>query len=153
MVCLQQDQVGPQIRTFRQAFTETATLPLGPLRLGTPRDGNSRAHLINSEGRAVGCAWHPKPDRVRWIPTKSDWDNVVTNLKGLCTHCFFKYSFPESWDTPSSAAAALGDQNRASRQAAEEASAAQLSIATKSASSSCSSSDDSDGSSTSRSTK
>ena len=70
------------------------TTPDFPLRVvaavkRTGNAGQSRIHLLNDEGTAVGCGWRPAASVLDYMTEQEAY--------GKCERCFKRYGFPADW--------------------------------------------------------
>ena len=54
-----------------------------------------RVHLMNTEGKAVGCGWNPRPAQVHELSYEHYMRDKANYI--LCYRCFSKETFPREW--------------------------------------------------------
>ena len=54
-----------------------------------------RVHLMNMEGKAVGCGWNPRPAQVHELSYEHYMRDKANYI--LCYRCFSKETFPREW--------------------------------------------------------
>ena len=81
----------------KDLFPATPDLPLRVVAAvkRTGYAGQSRIHLLNVEGTAVGCGWRPAASKVQELSVL----DYMTEQEayGKCERCFKRHGFPADW--------------------------------------------------------
>ena len=81
----------------KDLFPATPDLPLRVVAAvnRTGNAGQSRIHLLNVEGTAVGCGWRPAASKVQELSVL----DYMTEQEayGKCERCFKRHGFPADW--------------------------------------------------------
>ena len=81
----------------KDLFPATPDLPLRVVAAvkRTGNAGQSRIHLLNVEGTAVGCGWRPAASLVQELSVL----DYMTEQEayGKCERCFKRHGFPADW--------------------------------------------------------
>ena len=81
----------------KDLFPATPDLPLRVVAAvkRTGNAGQSRIHLLNVEGTAVGCGWRPAASKVQKLSVL----DYMTEQEayGKCERCFKRHGFPADW--------------------------------------------------------
>ena len=81
----------------KDLFPATPDLPLRVVAAvrRTGNAGQSRIHLLNVEGTAVGCGWRPAASKIQELSVL----DYMTEQEayGKCERCFKRYGFPADW--------------------------------------------------------
>ena len=90
---------------FQEIFADEVAPPVGPLVVvaSLRKTGNPpkrKLHLLDRDGRAVGCGWSPDLTKVSSM-TKDDYDSEAADLFH-CTRCFHRFRLPSDWGVQSS---------------------------------------------------
>ena len=85
---------------FQEIFADKVPPPVGPLVVvaslrKTGKRPRRKLHLLDRDGRAVGCGWSPDLTKVSSM-TKEDFDSEVADLFH-CTRCFHRFRLPSDW--------------------------------------------------------
>ena len=85
---------------FQETYADEVPPPVGPLIVvaSLRKTGNPpkrKLHLLDRDGKAVGCGWAPNLAKVSSM-TKADYDEEAADLF-QCTRCFHKFRLPTDW--------------------------------------------------------
>ena len=102
----------PRQKLFQVVPADEVLPPLGPLIVvaSLRKTGNPpkrKLHLLDREGRAVGCGWSPDLTKISGMG-KEDYENEMAELV-QCSRCFLRFTLPNEWvfDIPRDPAVAL----------------------------------------------
>ena len=102
----------PRQKLFQVVPADEVLPPVGPLIVvaSLRKTGNPpkrKLHLLDREGRAVGCGWSPDLTKISGMG-KEDNENEVGELV-QCSRCFLRFTLPNEWlfDIPRDPAVAL----------------------------------------------
>ena len=109
----------PRQRLFQVVLADEVLPPVGPLIVvaSLRKTGNPpkrKLHLLDREGRAVGCGWSPDLAKISSMG-KEDYENEVGELV-QCSRCFQRFCLPNEWlfDIPLDPAVALDSDSSVS---------------------------------------
>ena len=109
----------PRQKLFQVVPADEVLPPVGPLIVvaSLRKTGNPpkrKLHLLDREGRAVGCGWSPDLSKISSMG-KEDYENEVGELV-QCSRCFLKFTLPNEWlfDIPQDPALALDSDSSVS---------------------------------------
>ena len=71
-----------------------------------------KLHLLDRDGRAVGCGWSPDLTKVSSM-TKDDYDSEAADLFH-CTRCFHRFRLPSDWGVQDAPAQAVDSDSSVS---------------------------------------
>ena len=102
---------------FQEIFADEVAPPVGPLVVvaSLRKTGNPpkrKLHLLDRDGRAVGCGWSPDLTKVSSM-TKEDYDSEVADLFH-CTRCFHRFRLPSDWEVKDAPAEAVDSDSSVS---------------------------------------
>ena len=109
----------PRRNMFQVVPSDEVLPPVGPLIVvaSLRKTGNPpkrKLHLLDREGRAVGCGWSPDLSKISSMG-KEDYENEVGELV-QCSRCFLRFTLPNEWlfDVPQDPAVALDSDSSVS---------------------------------------
>ena len=90
----------PRRNMFQVVPSDEVLPPVGPLIVvaSLRKTGNPpkrKLHLLDREGRAVGCGWSPDLSKISSMG-KEDYENEVGELV-QCSRCFLRFTLPNEW--------------------------------------------------------
>ena len=90
----------PRRNMFQVVPSDEVLPPVGPLIVvaSLRKTGNPpkrKLHLLDREGRAVGCGWSPDLSKISSMG-KEDYENEVGELV-QCSRCFMRFTLPNEW--------------------------------------------------------
>ena len=102
---------------FQEIFADEVAPPVGPLVVvaSLRKTGNPpkrKLHLLDRDGRAVGCGWFPDLTKVSSM-TKDDYDTEAADLFH-CTRCFHRFRLPSDWGVQDAPAQAVDSDSSVS---------------------------------------
>eukprot|EP00434_Breviolum_minutum_P002202 symbB.v1.2.001939.t1/scaffold55.1/size374282/21 len=105
---------------FQEIFADEVAPPVGPLivvallrKTGNPP--KRKLHLLDRDGRAVGCGWSPDLTKVSSM-TKDDYDSEAADLLLHCSRCFHRFRLPSDWGVQDAPAHAVDSDSSVARQ-------------------------------------
>ena len=102
---------------FQEIFADEVAPPVGPLIVvaSLRKTGNPpkrKLHLLDRDGRAVGCGWSPDLTKVSSM-TKDDYDSEAAELLH-CSRCFHRFRLPSDWGVQDAPAQAVDSDSSVS---------------------------------------
>ena len=102
---------------FQEIFADEVAPPVGPLIVvaSLRKTGNPpkrKLHLLDRDGRAVGCGWSPDLTKVSSM-TKDDYDSEAADLLH-CSRCFHRFRLPSDWGVQDAPAHAVDSDSSVS---------------------------------------
>ena len=102
---------------FQEIFADEVAPPVGPLIVvaSLRKTGNPpkrKLHLLDRDGRAVGCGWSPDLTKVSSM-TKDDYDSEAADLLH-CSRCFYRFRLPSDWGVQDAPAHAVDSDSSVS---------------------------------------
>ena len=79
----------------KDLFPATSDLRVVAAVKRTGNAGQSRIHLLNVEGTAVGCGWRPAASKIQELSVLDYMTEQEAD--GKCERCFKRYGFPADW--------------------------------------------------------